>query len=61
MKTAVPLAKNILAPLGITAAGSVIDSRIKKKKNTCFWNYNTNNIKKRTKWHNENCSGSWRF
>ena len=32
MKTAVPLAKNILAPLGITAAGSVIDSRIQKKK-----------------------------
>ena len=31
MKTAVPLAKNILAPLGITAAGSVIDSRIQKK------------------------------
>ena len=36
MKTAVPLAKNILAPLGITAAGSVIDSRIQKKKKYMF-------------------------
>ena len=30
MKVAVPLAKNILAPLGITAAASVIDAGIKK-------------------------------
>ena len=36
MKTAVPLAKNIIAPLGITAAGSVIDSRIQKKKKYMF-------------------------
>ena len=28
MKVAAPLAKNILAPLGITAAASVIDARI---------------------------------
>ena len=32
MKVAVPLAKNILAPLGITAAASVIDAGIQKKK-----------------------------
>ena len=32
MKVAVPLAKNTLAPLGITAAASVIDARIQKKK-----------------------------
>ena len=32
MKVAVPLAKNILAPLGITAASSAIDSGIQKKK-----------------------------
>ena len=32
MKWAVPLAKHILAPLGITAAASVIDAGIKKKK-----------------------------
>ena len=31
MKIATPLAKNILAPLGITAAASAIDTEIKKK------------------------------
>ena len=31
MKVAVPFAKNILAPLGITAAASAIDAGIKKK------------------------------
>ena len=31
MKVTVPLAKNILAPLGITAAASVIDAEIQKK------------------------------
>ena len=31
MKVAVPLAKNILAPLGITAAASAIDGAIQKK------------------------------
>ena len=31
MKVAVPLAKNNLAPLGITAAASTIDARIQKK------------------------------
>ena len=30
MKVAVPLLKNILAPLGITAAASAIDERIQK-------------------------------
>ena len=30
MKVAVPLAKNFLAPLGITAAASAIDGAIKK-------------------------------
>ena len=33
MKLAIPLAKNVLAPLGITAAASAMDARIKKKKN----------------------------
>ena len=32
MKLAVPLAKNVLALLGITAAASAIDAGIKKKK-----------------------------
>ena len=31
MKTAIPWAKSILAPLGITAAASAIDARILKK------------------------------
>ena len=31
MKIAVPLAKNVLAPLGITAAASVLDAGIQKK------------------------------
>ena len=31
MTIAVPLAKNILAPLGITAAASAIDAGIQKK------------------------------
>ena len=32
MKVAIPLAKNVLAPLGITAAASVIDAGIQKTK-----------------------------
>ena len=31
MKAAVPLAKNVLVPLGITAAASALDERIQKK------------------------------
>ena len=34
MKVAVPLAKNILAPLGITAAAPAIGAGIQKKKKT---------------------------
>ena len=43
MKVAVPLAKNILAPLGITTAASAIDAGIKK--NTWIWKYDFNNFK----------------
>ena len=32
MKVAIPLAKNVLAPLGITAAASAIDAGIQNKK-----------------------------
>ena len=32
MKVTIPLAKNVLAPLGITAAPSAIDAGIQKKK-----------------------------
>ena len=31
MKVAIPLAKNVLAPIGITAAASTTDARIQKK------------------------------
>ena len=44
MKVAISLAKNVLAPLGITAAASAIDAGIKKK-NTWFWKYDFNNFK----------------
>ena len=58
MKVAVPLAKNILAPLRITAAASAIDAGIQKK--YMFWPsfvHNFNNFKQRNVWHNENGSG----
>ena len=45
MKVAVPLAKNILAPLGTTAAGSEIDAGIQN--NTWFKDNNLNNFKQR--------------
>ena len=31
MKVAIPLAKNVLPPLGITAAASAVDTGIQKK------------------------------
>ena len=37
MKVAIPLAKNVLAPLGIAATASTIDVGIPKKKNTWIW------------------------
>ena len=33
MNVAIPLAKNVLAPLGITAAASALDAGIQKKIN----------------------------
>ena len=44
MKVAIPLAKKVLAPLGIIAAASAIDAGIQNK-NTWFWNHNFNNFK----------------
>ena len=43
MKVAIPLANNVLAPLGITTAASAIDAGIQKK-NTWFWKYDFNNF-----------------
>ena len=51
MKVAIPLAKNVLAPLGITQQ---LMQEFKKKK-TWFWNNNFDNFKWRNKWYNENC------
>ena len=45
MKVAIPSAKNVLAPLGITAAASAIDAGIQKKKKKRFWEYDVNNFK----------------
>ena len=57
MKLAIPLAKDVLAPLGITAAASAFDAGILKK-NPWFWNNNFNNFKWRNQWYNGNCSSS---
>ena len=43
VKVAIPLAKNVLALLVITAAASANDAGITKK-NTWFWNNNFNNF-----------------
>ena len=43
MKVAIPLARNVLATLGITAAASAIDAGIQK--NTWLWNNKINNFK----------------
>ena len=42
IKVAIPLSKNVLAPLGITAAASAIDAGIEKKR---FWDGSFNNFK----------------
>ena len=57
MKVAVPLAKNTLAPLRITAAISAIGARIQKK-DTWFKNKNLNNFKQRNEGRNKNSSSS---
>ena len=44
MTVAIPLTKNVLASLGITAAASAIDSGIQNK-NTWFWKYDFDNFK----------------
>ena len=51
MKVATPLAKNVLALLGITPAASA-------KENIRFRDNNLNSFKRRNEWHNENSSTS---
>ena len=60
MKVAILLAKNVLAPLGITDAASAIDAGIQNK-NAWFWNNNFNNFKWKYEWYNKDYSSSWRF
>ena len=45
MKVSVPIAKNILARLGLTAAASAIDAEGNSKENTWLWDNNFNNFK----------------
>ena len=60
MKLAISLARNVLAPLGKTAAASAIDAGIQKKK-AWFWDNYFNNFKRKNEYHNENYSSSWRL
>ena len=57
MKVAVSSAKNVLAPLWITAAASAIDAGIQKKIH-CSGTTTSNNFKWRNEWFNENCWSS---
>ena len=57
MKVAVALAKNISAPLGITAAASATDAGIQKKIHISITT-NFDNFKRRNESHNENHSSS---
>ena len=57
MKIAVPLAKNVSAPLGITAAASTIDAGTQEK---VHGSGNTNE-EWGNEWYNENDSSSWKF
>ena len=56
MKIAVPLAKNVLAPLGITTAASAIDAETqkkKKKKKRWFYKHDFNNFGWKNEWYNQ--------
>ena len=57
MKIAIPLAKQVLAPLGITAALRLLMLELRKK-NTWVWKYYFNNFKSRNELYNENYSSS---
>ena len=60
MKVAIPLAKNVLAPLGIRVAASSIDAEIQKKKKIHGSGTTTLIISnEKNECYNENCSSSW--
>ena len=59
MKLAVPLAKKVLAPLGIATAALTIDAEIQKKIHGS--GTTLTKFKWRSEWSNENYSSSWGF
>ena len=60
MKVAIPVAKYVLAPLGITAAASVTDAEVQKKKKIHGSGTTTLIISnEKNECYNENCSSSW--
>ena len=60
MKVAIPVAKYVLAPLGITAAASATDAEVQKKKKMHGSGTKTLIISnEKNECYNENCSSSW--
>ena len=61
MKVAIPVAKYVLAPLGITAAASATDAEVQKKKKKIHGSGTTTLIisNEKNECYNENCSSSW--
>ena len=58
-KVTIPLAKNVLALLGLQMLLQQLMQEFRK--NIWFWNNNFNNFKWRNEWYSENCSSTWRF
>ena len=59
MKVAIPVAKYVLAPLGITAAASATDAEVQKKKKIHGSGTTTLIISnEKNECYNENCSSS---
>ena len=59
MKVAIPVAKYVLAPLGITAAASATDAEEKKKKIHGSGTTTLIISNEKNECYNENCSSSW--
>ena len=59
MKVAIPVAKYVLAPLGITAAASATDAEVQKKKIHGSGTATLIISNEKNECYNENCSSSW--
>ena len=59
MKVAIPVAKYVLAPLGITAAASATDAEVQKKKKHGSGTTTLIISNEKNECCNENCSSSW--